>query len=358
MDVLIPSPDGEVLLRQEVSRTLPDVALTNPSPGVLAAEGFPAPKRPFPLVFARQFLPNATPTSASSIREWAKHLLDAATGALPSESSSRWRLHVWPRYHGLGDDSDSKAGRHRCELIAEALHDLLGKRHRNLRRRLGSETTPFRPDEALVQLLLTAPDLGFLSVAAPPTPHQRRHLLSPFPAGEIPVAVDKTAPSRAFSKLLEAELRLGVRIESGETCVDLGASPGSWSYVALNRGASVRAVDRSPLRSDLLANPRLEFQAGDAFQYRPARRVDWLLCDVIAAPERSIELVRRWLTEGWCRRFVVTIKFKGESDYPLLDPLKDYLPSVCSEFLLARLCANHNEACVAGVAATPGSEAC
>jgi 23S rRNA (cytidine2498-2'-O)-methyltransferase len=72
-----------------------------------------------------------------------------------------------------------------------------------------------------------------------------RSLLSPYPKGEIPVASDKAAPSRAFSKLLEAEQRLGCRIRPGETCVDLGASPGSWSYVALNRGARVIAVDRA-----------------------------------------------------------------------------------------------------------------
>ncbi|MGE3309888.1 MAG: SAM-dependent methyltransferase [Limisphaerales bacterium] len=349
----IPSPGGEDPLRQEIARTLPGVVLSDPGSGLLAAQGFPASNSdcPLVLVFSRQCLPDATPTSASSIRGWANQLVDAAVNAVPPES--RWRLHVWPRYEGTGGDHESKAGRHRCELVTESVRELMGKRHRELRRRLDPGTTPFGPEDALIQLLLTAPDQGFLSVAPPPTPHRRRLLLSPFPAGEIPVAVDKAAPSRAFSKLVEAEQRLGVRIERGETCVDLGASPGSWSYVALNRGASVQAVDRSPLRSDLLANPRMTFQTGDAFQFRPSRRVDWLLCDVIAAPDRSIGLIRRWLSEGWCRRFVVTIKFRGDSDYPLLDPLKEHLPSVCSDFLMTRLSANHNEVCVAGVAAFP-----
>jgi 23S rRNA (cytidine2498-2'-O)-methyltransferase len=95
--------------------------------------------------------------------------------------------------------------------------------------------------------------------------------------------------------------------------VDLGAAPGSWTYLALNRGAHVTAVDRSPLRQDLMNHPRLRFMRGDAFQFKPPLPVDWLLCDVVAAPERSAELLLRWLRNRWCRHFVVTLKLKHES---------------------------------------------
>jgi hypothetical protein len=44
----------------------------------------------------------------------------------------------------------------------------------------------------------------------------------------------------------------------------------------------------------------------------------------------------------------VTIKFKGVEEYPKLDRLKSELAPLCSEFRLARLCANKNEACVMG----------
>jgi 23S rRNA C2498 (ribose-2'-O)-methylase RlmM len=53
------------------------------------------------------------------------------------------------------------------------------------------------------------------------------------------IAADKATPSRAYAKLVEAKLRLGRAIRAGETCVDLGASPGSWTYVAVTRGARV-----------------------------------------------------------------------------------------------------------------------
>jgi 23S rRNA (cytidine2498-2'-O)-methyltransferase len=81
--------------------------------------------------------------------------------------------------------------------------------------------------------------------------------------------------------------------------------------------------------------------------------VDWLICDVIAAPERSIELLLQWVRERRARKFIVTIKFRGESEYHLLDELKQALPSLCAELGLTRLCANKNEACAYGVIAEP-----
>ena len=67
--------------------------------------------------------------------------------------------------------------------------------------------------------------------------------------------------------------------------------------------AQVVAVDRSPLRDDLMHHARVEFRPGDAFGFEPPRAVDWLLCDVIAAPERTAALLLAWLRRGWmgCR---------------------------------------------------------
>lgn len=285
--------------------------------------------------FARQALPESQSVQAASINGWADAILSAIVGLLPDHQP--WRLHLWPAY------GEGRAGAHRCELVRNALAERLKKRRRALLRSLEDGTAPFTPATSLVQVALTAPDTGLLSVCAAPTPYIRRALLSAFPAGEIVPAVDKQAPSRAFAKVVEAELRLGESLQGGQSCVDLGASPGSWSYVALQRGARVTAVDRSPLRSDLMRNPRLRFHQGDAFKFRPEAPVDWLLCDIIAAPQRSIDLLLDWLRAGLMHRFLVTVKFKGSDEYGLLDQLKRQAPGFCSDFRLTRLCANKNE---------------
>ncbi len=225
----------------------------------------------------------------------------------------------------------------------------LKKRRRHLLRALIDSDAVFDAQTSLVQCILTSPETGWLSTTIAPRAFALRSLVSSYPFGEVPLADDKSAPSRAFTKLVEAEQRLGKRIERGETCVDLGASPGSWSYVAIQRGAHVIAVDRSELREDLMRSPRLRFEAADAFKYQPPQTVDWLVCDVIAAPQRSIDLLLEWLREKRMRNFIVTIKFKGHDEYALLETLKRDASPLCAEFRLTRLCANKNEVCAFGV---------
>ena len=87
----------------------------------------------------------------------------------------------------------------------------------------------------------------------------------------------------------------------------------------------------------------------DAFKFKPEQPVDWLICDIIAAPQRSIDLLLEWLGERRMRQFIVTVKFKGGDEYGLLEPLKRAAPPLCRDFRLSRLCANKNEVCAFGV---------
>lgn len=315
------------------------------------------------LVFARQLLPDARALRGASIKAWAGELCDAVAGVLPDHQP--WSLHVAPfkevvsssrqgarAWHSRArsggpqqerPQAQQGAGANRCRLITEAVAEQLQKRRRHLLRYLRPQPAPFGADEALVQLLLTSPEEGYVSVAAAPLPFEQRHVVSFFPAGQVALAVDKQAPSRAFAKLVEAEARMGRRIAAGETCVDLGAAPGSWTYVAARRGAKVTAVDRSELRADLMKTRGVRFQQGDAFRFEPTAPVDWLICDVIAAAERSADLLLRWLERGWCRHFVVTLKLDDAGSGEVLARLEQRLPELASELWLNRLCANKKE---------------
>jgi 23S rRNA (cytidine2498-2'-O)-methyltransferase len=342
MHLLLSAEESEPFLLEELRRSIPGERHEAVPGGLIFTELNLQPEAPPAFVFARQFMPNVEEHQADSVSIWIGGVVGLFASRLPE--TQPWFLHVVSAY------GSSPAGRNRCRLIRDGVREWLQRKRRRLLRSLQTEPTPFTPAHSLVQVLLTAPDHGFVSLAPAPLPFALRRLVSPFPKGEIPNASDKAAPSRAFAKLVEAELRLGRRIGPGETCVDLGASPGSWSYVALHRGARVIAVDRAPLRADLMRHPSLIFHKGDAFGYKPETPVDWLLCDVIAAPERSIGLLIDWLRERRTRRFVVTIKFKGREDYAKLEQLKHALPRLCDEYFLTRLCANKNEACAFGEA--------
>jgi 23S rRNA (cytidine2498-2'-O)-methyltransferase len=392
MHLFLWAEDSEAELRSELALSFPGAPVRSAEPSLLETDfDLVAGQRLPHVAFARQWLPQARAVRAESIREWAGLLFEGIVAAVPEDQA--WSLHVEPHYgtrtiHRLGARAwhsasrihgshpagcaspraliprhawargdarppeqsapDADAGGHRCRLIREAVLELLQRQRRQLLRQLRRDPVPFAENESLVQLLLTAPDAGFISMARAPLPFEQRHLLSPFPKGEVAIASDKAAPSRAFAKLLEAELRLGRAIKAGESCVDLGAAPGSWTYVAANRGARVMAVDRSPLREDVRRNRRVEFHQGDAFSFEPPRPVDWLLCDVIAAPERTAALLREWLQRRWCQRFVVTVKLKDAPGADTLAQLKRELPPLTRELFLTRLCANKREVCAFG----------
>jgi 23S rRNA (cytidine2498-2'-O)-methyltransferase len=141
---------------------------------------------------------------------------------------------------------------------------------------------------------------------------------SPFRHGEVEFIENKTAPpNRAYLKLWEALTLLEERPKPGETCVDLGASPGGWTWVLHETGARVIAVDKAPLAPPIAALPRVTTRQESAFALDPQEigPIDWLFSDVICYPQRLLTLVQRWLAAGTCRRFVCTIKFQGKTDH-------------------------------------------
>jgi 23S rRNA (cytidine2498-2'-O)-methyltransferase len=141
---------------------------------------------------------------------------------------------------------------------------------------------------------------------------------SPFPNGEVRFVEDKTGPpSRAYLKLWEALTLIGAHPTAGETVVDLGASPGGWTWALARLGCRVIAVDKAPLEERIAAMPSVEARRESAFALKPADigRVDWLFSDVVCYPDRLLRLVRSWLESGLARRVVCTVKFQGTTDH-------------------------------------------
>ena len=144
------------------------------------------------------------------------------------------------------------------------------------------------------------------------------HCSSPFPNGEVGFIEDRAAPpSRAYLKLWELFTLIGESPQPGETCLDLGASPGGWSWVLQGLGARVISVDKAPLDPRIAALPNVELRRQSAFALEPhaVDGIDWLFSDVVCYPRRLLALIERWLAAGTCRRFVCSIKFQGQTDH-------------------------------------------
>ncbi len=159
---------------------------------------------------------------------------------------------------------------------------------------------------------LLAPDRLLLSAAR----------TSPFANGQARFVEDHARPpSRAYLKLWEACARLRAWPQPGERCLDLGATPGGWSWALATLGAAVTAIDRAALDPRIAAMPGVTFRQESAFGLDPATvpPVDWLFSDVIAYPARLLALVRNWIDSGRASRIVCTIKFQDPTDHDAAD---------------------------------------
>jgi 23S rRNA (cytidine2498-2'-O)-methyltransferase len=163
----------------------------------------------------------------------------------------------------------------------------------------------------------TAP-LGSWTLLAPDRLLCAARCSSPFPNGEVGFIEDREGPpSRAYLKLWEALTLLRARPGAGLRCLDLGATPGGWTWVLASLGADVLAIDKAPLDPKVTAMPGVSWRGESAFGLDPQSigPVDWLFSDIICYPARLLALVRRWMEQGRVRNFVCTIKFQGETDH-------------------------------------------
>ena len=170
-----------------------------------------------------------------------------------------------------------------------------------------------------------AAPLGAWTLLSPDHLLATREKSTPVPNGEYRFEENHIGPpSRAYLKLWEALTRLGDHPGPGDDCIDLGAAPGGWTWVLAMLGAHVTAIDKAPLAEAVASLPNVAHSLESAFALAP-RPVDWLVCDVIAYPARTLALLEAWLPYARC--VVCTVKFQGETDHDMADRIAG-LPGV------------------------------
>ncbi len=145
------------------------------------------------------------------------------------------------------------------------------------------------------------------------------------PGGRLRVHVPDAAPSRAAMKLLEAFAWLDRAPDAGDVCVDLGAAPGGWTWVLLERRARVIAVDPAFLARSLQGKRGLEQLRRDAFKYEPKEPVDWLFSDMAWRPLESAALLAKWARRGWARLVIANIKLPMRKKAEMLVRVREIL---------------------------------
>lgn len=164
---------------------------------------------------------------------------------------------------------------------------------------------------------------------------------SRFPYGRVEFIPHKSPPNRAYLKLWEFFTTLSEPPHIGDLCVDLGASPGGWTWVMQSLGCKVLAIDRSPLAPQVGKLKNVKFKTGDAFSFDPKsldKRIDWLLSDVVCYPPKLFTYIKKCVESGVVKNIICTIKFQGATDFK---SIRDFLSIPGSQCV--HLCHNKHE---------------
>lgn len=155
---------------------------------------------------------------------------------------------------------------------------------------------------------------------------------NPRQQGITRLRVPKDAPSRSTLKLDEAFL---VMFEQEERerflkpmarAVDLGASPGGWTYQLARYGMRITAVDNGPMNKVLMDSADIEHIKADGFTYEPKHKpVTMLVCDMVDKPMRVAELMAAWVVKGWTQHAVFNLKLPMKRRY---DAVRDCLERI------------------------------
>jgi len=335
------APATEDLCREELARAgaRKPLALTE---GVLVV---PHGTETAGLAFSRQVLPRARFVQAES----ASALADAVARALDDDDERDWLSGALVVDVSLPDVLKTRArsagglalpASHPLEEGVAHIRDVLALKRAGRARKKDVAPAAAGAAARRVELLVTDAWSGALSSSHARDDDALSAWPVAFPAGRAPVDDDPNAPSTAHRKLDEALLWLGVAPREGEVVLDLGAAPGGWTHVALRHGARVVAVDRGFLDARVLASGRVTHVRRDAFAVAVAGDIegdvearglvddaDWLVCDIIVEPERTLALLARALASPRLRAFVVTLKLRRPVDFTVVERARELLAS-------------------------------
>ncbi len=181
---------------------------------------------------------------------------------------------------------------------------------------------PLRPKPLRFPTAAPTSHLGAWTLLAPDCLLASPTQTSPFGNGEVTFEEDRRGPpSRAYLKLWEALTLWREWPQPGQTCLDLGAAPGGWTWVLARLGADVTAVDKAGLDPAIAGLPNVTVRQESAFAIDPATEppTDWLFSDIIAYPARLLTLVQAWIASGRTARIVCTLKFQAATDHAAAD---------------------------------------
>jgi len=174
------------------------------------------------------------------------------------------------------------------------------------------------------------------------------------PGGVREISVPENMVSRAYLKMQEALAWSGLPIKPGQTCVEVGCSPGGASQALLEHDLKVIGIDPAEVDATVLANARFTHirKRGADVRRKEFRGVHWLAADMNVAPEYTLDTVEAIVTheEVNIGGLLITLKLL---DWQLAADLPRFLERVRSwgyhQVRARQLPHNRQEVCVTGL---------
>ncbi len=149
--------------------------------------------------------------------------------------------------------------------------------------------------------------------------------ISAFPEGIPRLRFVAEAPSRSALKIEEAFMVMltphekSFVLKRGQRGVDLGAAPGGWTWYMVNQGVRMTAVDHGALAPSLMQDSDVSYVAADGYVYKPVKPVDWVVCDIVDKPMRTLERMADWLVYGWSRYALFNLKLPMKTRFDTVE---------------------------------------
>ncbi|MCR8641583.1 SAM-dependent methyltransferase [Paenibacillus sp. N1-5-1-14] len=154
-------------------------------------------------------------------------------------------------------------------------------------------------------------DMMFIGVSRP------QENVSDWSGGAIRFRKEDGQVSRAKFKLLEAEYVFSLDFTQYRSAVDLGAAPGGWTSLLLERGLDVTAVDTGTMDPALMKNPKLKFIRKNASSVKLAEHgFDLMVCDMSWHPKQTAGLLKDLLHAlKYGGTVIVTVKLMNKKAF-------------------------------------------
>ncbi len=229
-------------------------------------------------------------------------------------------LHVWQRDWSIPGDRGFEPG---ITPVAEEVAKQIVAAAPNDRTPRVNQTAA--QNETVLDCVLVHPNEWWIGY------HRATSLASRWPGGVCPVDASAPMVSRAYRKIVEALAWSKLPIAPGETCVDIGSSPGGISQALLERDLKVIGIDPAEMEPSVLEHENFTHirKRGADVARREFRDATWLVTDLNVAPAYTLDTAEAIATHPSIkiRGMLLTLKLP---DWKLAAEIPTYIQRVQS----------------------------